>query len=125
MNKVAEVASKHAKPNQRMPMKTILIVAILSFGLLPALGSKAEARSCSSTQIFISGYQRCGTPIYRVRYISGYTHCGRAIWRVRALTRGEWYRYQRTNHRNRYHRSGYDRHPYQQRSRWSYRCRGW
>ena len=81
----------------RVLMKSILLIAMLTLGLLPGMSQQAEAQHCGQrSQVYISGYQRCGTPIYRVRYIAGYNSCGQAVWRTRGLTYSE---------RNRYYRS--------------------
>ena len=83
---------------KRVLMKTTLLLAILTLGLLPGLAPEAEAQSCGQrSQVYISGYHRCGTPIYRVRYISGYDRCGRAIWGSRGLTSSEYRYYHRNN----------------------------
>jgi len=74
-------------------MKTILLTTVIALGLLPGLSSMAEARPQQQSYIFISGYQHCGTPIYKIRYIAGYERCGRPIWRVRTLSRHEVRRY--------------------------------
>lgn len=104
-----------------MPMKTTLLIAVLTLGLLPGISKQADARPSHSSLVFISGHQRCGTPIYSVRYISGYTSCGRAIWRVRPLTWGELRRYQQASHRSWHHRPDSGRHAYS----YQRRCRSW
>ena len=92
---------------QTQPMKTTLLMIILTLGLLPGLSPKAEAQSCNTrSQIYISGYQRCGTPIYMVRYIAGYDRCGNAVWRVRHPHHGELVRLRSNRHRTQY--SGYN-----------------
>ena len=123
-------------------MKTTLLMIILTLGLLPGISSKAEAQSCNSqSRIYISGYQRCGTPIYRVRYIAGYDRCGNPVWRVRQPYRSELLRIRSNYNRSRY--NGYHRHAGYGQSRITYtnssgrgysyryyssapsRCRGW
>ncbi len=100
----------------RVLMKISFLIVILTLGLLPGMSSKAEAQYCSqSSQVYISGYQRCGAPIYRVRYVSGYTRCGRAIWKTRGLTCSERSYYHRSNrsyrpqYRSSHSYSGYGR----------------
>jgi len=84
-------------------MKTTLLIAILTLGLLPGLHSRADAQHHhAQSQIYISGYQRCGTPIYMVRYLAGYDCHGRAVWRVRPAYASELNR-----HRSSCNRSGY------------------
>lgn len=90
-----------------MPMKFTLLVSILAMGLLPGLSQQAEANHCGHhSHVYICGYDRCGSPIYKVRYISGYDRCGRAIWRTRALTCYERKRYYRSCHSYRPRYSG-------------------
>ena len=84
-------------------METTLLIAILTLGLLPGLTPEAEARHpASQTQIFISGYQRCGTPIYKVRYLAGYDRCGNPVWRVRQPCRSELVRIRSNCNRSNY-----------------------
>lgn len=84
-----------------MRMKTTLLTAILALGLLPGITNQSDARPVHRSYVFLSGHQRCGTPIYSVRYLSGYTHCGRPIWRVRAMSRVERHHYLRAGHASR------------------------
>lgn len=116
--------------------KTILLIATLTLGLFPGLTTQAEAQYCrQQSHIFISGYQRCGTPIYMVRYIAGYDRCGRAIWRVRHLTCDERNGYYHLNQHSRYAGYGESRisystssgrgYTYRYYSNSSGRCRSW
>jgi hypothetical protein len=80
-------------------MKTTLLIIILTLGLLPGIVPQVEARHPSfQSRIHIGGYQRCGTPIYMVRYIVGYDCRGRAIWRSRHLSLAEMRRYRSSCH---------------------------
>ena len=110
-------------------MKTTLLIALLTLGLLPGMTPKAEAQHCSqNSQIYISGYQQCGTPIYHVRYLAGYDRCGNPVWRVRNAYRSEINRlrsnYQRSYHRGYSNYNGYNRHAGYGRTRISYSSSG-
>ena len=63
---------------------TILSLAIAALAMLGA-APQATAGSRYSNHVYISGYQSCGTPIYRERYFIGYDHCGRPIWGTRIV----------------------------------------
>lgn len=91
-------------------MKTTLLIIILTLGLLPGIVHQVEARHPSfQSRIYIGGYQRCGTPIYMVRYIAGYDCRGRAIWRSRHLSLVEMRRYRNSCHTRQYVGYGYSR----------------
>lgn len=67
-------------------MKTGIITAAIAAITLIASAPQSEARShrgYPSSQIYISGYRSCGTPIYQERYISHYTRRGTPVWRIR------------------------------------------
>ena len=92
-------------------MKTTLLLAILTLGLLPGLSPKAEAQNCrQNSQIYISGYLRCGTAIYKVRYLAGYDRCGNPVWRVRDAYRSEVQRHKASLNRSYRGYNGYRGH---------------
>ncbi|MES2438541.1 MAG: hypothetical protein V4584_05725 [Verrucomicrobiota bacterium] len=66
-------------------MKTILTTVTVTLLALLGTTPEAEARSRHSGRIYISSYDRCGTPVYSERYLIGYDHCGRPVWGTRLV----------------------------------------
>ena len=60
---------------------TFAIVALAMLGAAP----QADANTHHSSQVYISGYRSCGTPIYSERYFIGYDHCGNPVWGERLV----------------------------------------
>jgi len=110
-------------------MKSVLITIVVALGLVPGISTMADARpGCDPRPvIYVSGYQRCGTPIYMIRHVVGYDRCGNAIWRQRVAGRGEIERYRHASPRSRHHRDDpwrcrHGHHDFNDHSRnWSYR----
>ncbi len=75
-------------------MKSFIITSAVAFLALFGATTQAEARphrGYSSSQVYISGYRSCGTPIYTERYAVRYQRCGTPVWGYRVLARPRYY----------------------------------
>lgn len=66
-------------------MKNIIISFVIAG--LSLFGATAANAHGFASRVYISGYQSCGTPIYKERYFIGYDRCGRQIWGTRLVAR--------------------------------------
>lgn len=67
-------------------MKTMIACATAALALFAAAPvSEAGHSHRHRGHVYVSGYQRCGTPIYTERYCVGYQRCGTPIWRYRVV----------------------------------------
>ena len=67
-------------------MKRMLLSIVLPVVLAAGLAPRADAgRACADARVWVSGYTRCGCPVYAERYVAYRDPWGRPVFATRTL----------------------------------------